>query len=277
MPSLYSRDFESPSSAPCFRFLNLFGGGIAFCPGDNGIGKYTARGPSSRNHQTVSCFPSTLLPIVSRGKVIPILFLRHKPSLSPTGLWLKVQSLAIQGSWTCNSKPVLCWSALSFFSLGDEYFYLNGVKGKGLKKKIWISVVISDSHPATQNWVQILCCDSQVKAVTLFRSLSFPLCKMQDLLWGLICKCMFLSLLPLPFKGGLDEVSSTISEASRELREILCKHPAVPCCVTDLPSPPNFSSSIYLVSFFLLQRLDVLNGVRWKPENSENVSRQNKG
>lgn len=71
---------------------------------------------------------------------------------------------------------------------------------------------------------------------------------------------MFLSLLPLPFKGGLDGVSpSTISEASRDLREMLCEHPAVPCCVTDLPSPPNFSSRdcIYLVSFFLLQRLDV--------------------
>ena len=51
---------------------------------------------------------------------------------------------------------------------------------------------------------------------------------------------------------------SNISETSRELRETLCKYPTVSCCVTDLPSSPDFSSRdcIYLVSFFLLQRLD---------------------
>lgn len=54
--------------------------------------------------------------IFSRGKVIPILFLRLKVSSSPSGLWLlkfKVQSLAIGSPCIWNSKPVLCWPAHS--------------------------------------------------------------------------------------------------------------------------------------------------------------------
>ena len=118
----------------CFRFLNLYGGRIKFWPGDDGLGKYIARGPSLRNRQRVSFFPPKLVSIFLGGRILPVPFLRHKLSLSPTGLWVKVQYFAVQSSWTCSSKPILCWSALSCFSLDDEYFQLNGVSRKGLKK-----------------------------------------------------------------------------------------------------------------------------------------------